>query len=606
MVDKAITTAEINKAISRQGERSRVIKIGGLSGQDAVAVGMTKELELQVIGDGGDFLGALNLKAVITLEGSAGNYAGDNMAGGGIIINGDAGKGAGAYLHGGIIVIRGNAGHAAGIGKKEGTILIKGNAGNDIGLLQSGGSIIVCGNTKNRIGHLMTGGEIFLGGKADSIGENLKILRPTEEDINKLKIYFEHYGFDSDVSRFKKIVPRDTDFFPTPTMNQCTRGSQSVFDSISIPRASIYSPLPMDYDFDLDAASTVLTIGEGRVKQPLTSPLPLLIGLPLNGLIYPALKGRMAEFSQRESIPYIRGLGIIHEEERENIEKGARSIVCWSPGREGISLSGLLNSSGVIVDMESSIGTHLGATYLSENNIEFMKAVGLDPDVRGPTPYRHLDMNSMKELKKHLLLIKEVTGYAIPVFIRMEAGHVMEDLKLALRAGADSVIIKTPESCESVKGNDNRTSYPTLGIFPIIRRVKKELVSLGNIPIGIEMEISTGTDLVIAMALGADFIVLRTDHFINCGKCGNCKEGKICCALSPLIPDTDERAISMEGFADRIESIKRETLEVLVGLSMSSLKEISPDLLYTAEYSTAASCGIKLAGYNRKLPMWSH
>ena len=606
MVDKAITTAEINKAISRQGERSKVIKIGGLGGQDAVAVGLAKELELQVIGDAGDFLGGLNEKAIITLEGNAGNYAGDNMTGGGIIVNGDAGKGVGAYLHGGIMVIGGNAGHAAGIGKKEGTVLIKGNAGNDVGLLQSGGSIIVCGNTKNRIGHLMTGGEIFLGGKADSIGENLKILRPTEEDNNKLKIYFEHYGIEGDVSQFKKIVPRDADFFPTIPMEGRRRPVRSLFDSISIPRASIYSPLPMDYDFDLDASSTSVTVGEGRVRQPLSSPLPLLIDLPLKGLIYPTLKGRMAELSQKEGIPYIRGLGRIDEDERENIGKGAKSIVCWSPGREGISLDGLLNSSGVVVDMASGIGNHLGAAYISKDDIGSMRAVGLEPKVRGPTPYRHLDMNSMKELKKHLLLIKEVTGYAVPVLIRMEAGHVMEDLKLALRAGADSVIIKTPEPCESNNGSDMRTSYPTLGIFPLIRKLKKELVSLADIPVGVEMEISTGTDLMIALALGADFIVLRTDHLFRCGKCTDCKEGKICNALAPWVPETDEREISMDGFTDRMESIKRETMEVLVGLSMSSIKGISPDLLYTTEYSIAANCGIKLAGYNRKLPMWSH
>ena len=606
MVDKAITTAEINKAISRQGERSGVIKIGGLGGQDAVAVGLAKELELHVIGDAGDFLGALNLKAVITMEGNAGNYAGDNMAGGGIIINGDAGKGAGAYLHGGIMVIRGNAGHAAGIGKKEGTILINGNAGNDVGLLQSGGSIIVCGNAKNRIGHLMTGGEIFLGGKADSIGENLKILRPNEEDNNKLRIYFEHYGIEGDVSRFKKIVPRDADFFPTLPMKVKTRPARSFFDSISIPCASIYSPLPMDFDFDLDASSTSMTVGEGRVRKPLSSPLPLLIDLPLNGLVDPPLKGRMTELFQKEGIPYIRGLGKIHEGESESIRKGAKYLICWSPGREGISLDGLLNSSGVVVDMASGIGTHLGATYLAKDDIESMGAVGLDPKVRGPTPYRHLDMNSMKELKKHLLLIKEVTGYAIPVLIRMEAGHVMEDLRLALKAGADSVIIKTAEPRESNIGSDMRTSYPTLGIFPIIRRVKKELVSLADIPVGIEMEISKGTDLVIALALGADFIVLKTDHLFRCGKCNECEEGNICRALASCIPETDDREISMDEFSDRMESIRREALEVLVGLSMSSIKGISPDLLYTSEYSIAANCGIILAGYNRKLPMWSH
>jgi len=118
MVDKAITPVEINRAIRKQSRKSKVIKIGGLSGQDSIAVGMDEELELMVIGEAGDFLGALNEKAVITMEGKAGNYVGDCMRGGGIIVNGEVGNGAGAYLSGGIVVIRGNAGNGAGVANR--------------------------------------------------------------------------------------------------------------------------------------------------------------------------------------------------------------------------------------------------------------------------------------------------------------------------------------------------------------------------------------------------------------------------------------------------------------------------------------------------------
>ena len=610
MAEKVITTTDINKAIARQSEKSKIIKIGGLSGQDAVGVGIDKELELLVIGDAGDLFCALNDKAVITLEGNTVNYVGDNMSGGGIIIKGNAGDGVGAYMKAGIVVVMGGAGDAVAAGNRFGTIIIAGDAGSDVALLQSGGNVIICGNVKKRLGHLMTGGAIFLGGKAESIGENLKVLRTSDEEKKKLKIYFEHYGIKSDTESFTKVVTKDGRRFSTifPVIDNLHKSD--CLDSISVPSAVLYSPVPMDYNYEFGPKATEISIGKERVGKPLTSSLPLIIDLPLNGLIYSEFKGEISRLSSKVNIPYLHGLGAYGKLEESEMEKGAKPLACWSPGREGICRETLRKSSGIVVDISSGFYSPTGAGYITEYDEELIKGLGLEPKEYGPTPYRHLDMNSVKDLKNHISMLKELTEYTIPVIIRIEAGRVYQDLKLAVRAGADSVIINTYPA--SFGGNEEiiETGYPILGMFPTIRRIKKELAADGDILIGIEFDITRGIDLVRALALGADYILLRTQNILRCGKCNGCISDKVCKSISPVIPGTaisgEEKRDLIDRLQNTIDSLHVEIRRVLVSLSVSSIHGLSHDLLYAEDYNTAAIAGIKLAGYNKKLPMWLH
>ena len=610
MAEKAITTTDINKAIKRQGEKSKMIKIGGLSGQDSVAVGIDRELELLVIGDAGDFFCALNDKAVITLEGNAGNYMGDNMSGGGVIIKGNAGNGVGAYMKGGIAVIKGNAGDAVAAGNRFGTVIIAGDAGNDAGLMQSGGNVIICGSVKKRLGHLMTGGGIFLGGKAESIGDDLKVLRITDEERKRLKIYFEHYGIDSEAENFTKIVTKDERRFETATPNTGKLRKDDGLSSVSMPSAVLYSPVPMDFDLEFGADATEVTIGNDRIAVSLTSSLPLMIDLPLNGLIHSSIKGEISRLSREENIPYIHGSGTFGKLEEAELERGAKALVCWSPGREGISHGTLRNSSGIVVDICSGLFSPHGAGYFVEYDERMMEGLGLEQREYGPTPQRHLDMNSIKDLKNHISMLKEFSDHSLPVIVRMEAGRVYQDLKLAIRAGADSVVINTYPHLFGRKEGAVDDGYPFLGIFPIIRRIKKEVATDRNVLIGLEMDMTTGMDLVKTLALGADYIVLSTQSAIGCGKCSDCVSDRICRSISPILPGTET---SPEGTGDiigrlqrRIDALRVETHKVLVSLSLATINGLSHDLLYAKDYSTASITGLKLAGYNRKLPMWLH
>jgi len=213
--EKVSRTNEINKAIHKQMEVSTKIKIGGagLTGQDNIAVGLRKEIELIVEGEAGDFFGALNSTAILNLNGNAERFVGDSMSGGGIIINGHAGFGVGSYLGGGIIVIRGDCADNIGQMKKGGVIIVDGSVGDNAGYLQSSGEMIITGSAGDGVGENLIGGSIYISGDYGSLGKNTRIAEMELTDINLLDTYFNHYGIASKATTFTKIVPRSGDLF---------------------------------------------------------------------------------------------------------------------------------------------------------------------------------------------------------------------------------------------------------------------------------------------------------------------------------------------------------------------------------------------------------
>ena len=219
MAETVKTTKDINAAIRRQLQKSRIVKIGdsekgGLADQDSVCVGLSGEAEIIVAGDAGDYFGAFNDGPVITISGSAGRFLGDSMYAGGIILKGRANRGAGVYMTGGVIVVKGSVDGDTGTYNRGGTIIVNGKSGDGTGAYMTAGTLIVTGKCGKNTGQYMTGGEIYLGEPPESLGANVEPVELTAKDIDKLKKYFDHYGIlYDDLAGYTKLAAVKTDPF---------------------------------------------------------------------------------------------------------------------------------------------------------------------------------------------------------------------------------------------------------------------------------------------------------------------------------------------------------------------------------------------------------
>lgn len=201
---KSNTLQEVNSKL-RQNMNGKPVKISSAEEIHGLAVGFNHG-EVVVEGAVGDYLGALNAGATIRVTESAGKYAGDNMNSGLIIIEGDAGFGAGEYCYGGTLIIHGSAGDFTATMNKGATIIVQGDVGDEVGTYMLKGDLVVVGNAGIHFANYLIRGSVYLGGECESLGHNTRQVDLVDEDIARLKAYFETYGIQADPLKFRKFV----------------------------------------------------------------------------------------------------------------------------------------------------------------------------------------------------------------------------------------------------------------------------------------------------------------------------------------------------------------------------------------------------------------
>lgn len=201
---KSKTLREVNSML-RESLNGKPVRLSGAEQIHGLAAGLSHG-EVVVEGDAGDYLGALNAGATIGVTGNAGKYAADNMNSGVIVIEGDADYGAAQYCYGGTVVIRGNAGDFTATMNKGATIIVQGNVGDEAGTYMLKGDLIVVGDAGRNFANYLIRGSVFIGGSYESLGHNTRLVEQEDEDIARLKAYFETYGIQADPLRFRKVV----------------------------------------------------------------------------------------------------------------------------------------------------------------------------------------------------------------------------------------------------------------------------------------------------------------------------------------------------------------------------------------------------------------
>jgi len=181
------------------------VVVQGAAHLHGLAAGL-KSGDVTVIGNAGDYLGALNDGATIRVKRNAGRYLADNMTRGTVIVDGDAGYGVGAYCYGGVVVVKGSAGDFTAVMNKGATIIVESNVGDEVATYMLAGDLIIVGNAGHNLGNYLIRGNIYIGGNWESLGRNTLLEEMSQNDQVRLRGYFDEYGIMADPATFKKIV----------------------------------------------------------------------------------------------------------------------------------------------------------------------------------------------------------------------------------------------------------------------------------------------------------------------------------------------------------------------------------------------------------------
>jgi methylamine---glutamate N-methyltransferase subunit C len=140
------------------------------------------------------------------------------------------------------------------------------------------------------------------------------------------------------------------------------------------------------------------------------------------------------------------------------------------------------------------------------------------------SPSRFQDIRTRDDLKMKVDELRRRTG-GKPVGIKLAAGHLEEDIDIALYAGADFITIdgRAGGTGAALKVVKNSTSVPT--IFAL-SRARKVLNARGadNVSLIITGGFRVSSDFVKALAMGADAVAVGTAAMMALG----CQQYRIC------------------------------------------------------------------------------
>lgn len=206
---KDMGAKELNRTIKEHSPNHDKIIINNPESRHNICAGLSEDVEIEINGSAGYFVGTMVNGARIHINGNAGWFAGDNMTNGELIIEGTAGDGAGQGIYGGTVIVKGGTGSRTGEIMKGGTVIIGGNSGYMTGLLMMGGRLIILGDVTDDAGESIMRGTIYVLGSVKSLGKNAAMEKTTQQDREELKEILRGYGFelsDADYAGFKKIV----------------------------------------------------------------------------------------------------------------------------------------------------------------------------------------------------------------------------------------------------------------------------------------------------------------------------------------------------------------------------------------------------------------
>jgi glutamate synthase domain-containing protein 2 len=235
------------------------------------------------------------------------------------------------------------------------------------------------------------------------------------------------------------------------------------------------------------------------------------------------------------------------------------------------------------------------------------------------SPARHPDMLGPDDMIIKIEELREATDGQVPIFVKIGASRVYDDVKLAAKAGTDVVVVDGMEGGTGASPGifQEHTGIPTLAAVCEARAALEDSGLYGKVQLIIAGGIRDGVDAAKAMALGADAIYIGTAALIalNCNRpiylddyhalgtepyrCHHCHTGRCPVGITTQDPGLMAR-LEVEQAAWRVANLLRSmTLEVQMlarACGKSNIHHLEPEDMAALSIEASAICGLPLAG----------
>jgi glutamate synthase domain-containing protein 2 len=241
---------------------------------------------------------------------------------------------------------------------------------------------------------------------------------------------------------------------------------------------------------------------------------------------------------------------------------------------------------------------------------------------------RHPDWTGPDDLAIKLKELREITDWEKPIYVKIGATRVFHDVKLAVHAGADVVVV------DGMQGGTAATQLafiehvgiPTLAAVRQAVEALEELNMVGQVQLIVSGGIRTGADVAKALALGADAVAIgqgilvalgcnsatyvQNDTHISAredycalgtqpGFCHHCHTGRCPVGVTTQDPKLEQRLQPRVGalrVRNYLKTLNMELTMLARACGKQNVHHLEREDLVALTVEAAAMAGIPLAG----------
>jgi glutamate synthase domain-containing protein 2 len=375
-----------------------------------------------------------------------------------------------------------------------------------------------------------------------------------------------------------------------------------------------------------ERCDTATVLGTRFASRPLHLDIPITIAGMSFGALSAHAKEALGRAATAVGTSTTTGDGGMTAEER----KASRLLVYQClPSRYGFNLDDLRAADAIEVVIGQGAKPGGGGMLLGQKVSERVAGMRtLPPGIDQRSASRHPDWTGPDDLRIKIEELREATGWEKPVYVKLGATRVDHDVKLAVAAGADVVVVDGMQGGTGATQTVfiEHTGIPTLAAVRIAADALREIGKQDQVQLVVSGGIRSGADVAKALALGATAVSIGVgalvalgcnrpayraggaDHDATAdyaaigttpGYCHHCHTGMCPVGVTTQDPDLERRLDPEVGARWMTNYLKALTMELTAlarACGKSNVHHLEPDDLVALTIEAAAMARVPLAG----------
>ena len=371
-----------------------------------------------------------------------------------------------------------------------------------------------------------------------------------------------------------------------------------------------------------ERCETRTVLGTRFAKKPVELALPITIAGMSYGALSKTAKTALGAAATRAGISTTTGDGGMLWEERQASHLMVYQVL---PSRYGFNPDHLKMADAIEIVIGQGAKPGTGGVLLGSKVSKVIAEQRTLPEgVDQRSPVRHPDFIGPDDLQIKIEELREATDWEKPIYVKLGASRVADDVKLAVKAKTDVIVLDGLEGATGASPDVllDHTGIPTLSAVCEAVRALEDMKVLGEVQLIVSGGIKNGVDAAKALALGADAVSIGTAALIalNCnaplflddyhklgvepGSCHHCHTGRCPVGVTTQDPELEAR-LKLDEAADRvfnfIQSMAMEMQIFARACGKSDVHHLEPEDLRALTLEASLITGIPLAGMDSAL-----